>query len=76
MISAGQARALGLEIHEMKAKIGVATGDQIGFKVAGPAHVRLGGVELEHVAFLIAPDDAESTPLKVAYVAASRKTRL
>jgi gag-polyprotein putative aspartyl protease len=59
VISAGQARLLGLTVHDVNAKMNTATGERISFRIASAPTLRLGNVELNNVAFLVVGDDAE-----------------
>ena len=59
VISESQAKLLGLAVHEVNAKVGVATGASIGFRIADAKTVQIGNVELRNVAFLVVGDDAE-----------------
>lgn len=59
VISDGQAKLMGLAVHDVKAKLNVATGAQISFRIADADTLLLGNVELRHVAFLVVPDTAE-----------------
>ncbi|MEZ2348095.1 aspartyl protease family protein [Terriglobus sp. RCC_193] len=59
VISEGQAKLLGLEVHAVDARMNVVTGAKIGFCVTTATSLRLGNVELKNVAFLVVGDDAE-----------------
>jgi gag-polyprotein putative aspartyl protease len=59
VMSESQARLLGMAVHAVNAKIDVATGAQVNFRIADAETLRLGNVELRNVAFLIVGDDAE-----------------
>jgi len=59
VMSEGQAVLLGLTVHEVNAKMNVATGAQISFRIADAETLNLGDVELKNVAFLVVADDAE-----------------
>lgn len=58
-ISESEAARLGLSIKNTKSTVGVATGAQVGFKVANAQTLRLGNVTLQNVAFMVFPDKDE-----------------
>ncbi len=56
-ISESQARALGMRIVDSQGTLGDAAGVSGGVRVAQAEHVRIGKLELSHVAFLVFRDD-------------------
>lgn len=52
-----EAQSLGLDVRPAGVRIGTSTGRRFTADVAVAPRVRLGGIEIENVAFLVAPDD-------------------
>ena len=56
-----EAEALGLEIRETGVEIGTSTGTRFTADVAVAPSVRMGGIEIANVAFLVVPDETLET---------------